>query len=144
MKKAGIASDHAGFELKAALVAYLNELGYEVSDFGPSSADSVDYPDYAHPLANAVESNAVDFGIAICGSGNGINMTVNKHQNIRGALCWTPELASLAKQHNNANVLSLPARFISEDLAKEIVHSYVSAEFEGGRHENRVNKIACS
>lgn len=144
MKKAGIASDHAGFDLKAALVSYLNELGFEVTDFGPSNATSVDYPDYAHPLANAVESNAVDFGIAICGSGNGINMTVNKHQNIRGALCWTPELASLAKQHNNANVLSLPARFISEELAKEIVHSYVSAEFEGGRHENRVNKIACS
>lgn len=139
----GIASDHAGYELKEALKPLLKELGYEVKDFGTHSSESMDYPDVAHPLALAVESGEMEKGIAICGSGNGISMTLNKHQGIRAALCWTPELAQLAVQHNNANILSLPARFISEETAKEIVKAYFSAKFEGGRHERRVAKIAC-
>lgn len=139
----GMAADHAGYELKEVLKVMLKDMGYEIRDFGTYSTESMDYPDVAHPLADAVESKEVDFGIAMCGSGNGISMTLNKHQGIRAALCWTAELAALAKQHNNANILSLPARFISEDLAKEIVKAYIAASFEGGRHERRVQKIAC-
>lgn len=139
----GMAADHAGYELKEVLKVMLKDMGYEIRDFGTHSTESMDYPDVAHPLADAVESKEVDFGIAMCGSGNGISMTLNKHQGIRAALCWTAELAALAKQHNNANILSLPARFISEDLAKEIVKAYIAASFEGGRHERRVQKIAC-
>lgn len=140
--KIGMASDHAGFELKAALKAYLSSKGYEVVDYGTDSAQSVDYPDFAHPLANAVERGELCFGIAICGTGNGICMTVNKHQGARAALCWIPEIAALAKQHNNANVLAMPARFISTEQAKEILDAYMNASFEGGRHQRRIDKIA--
>lgn len=138
----GIASDHAGFELKEFLKPYLKSMRYEIIDFGTHSADSMDYPDTAHPLAKALERGEVEYGIAICGSGNGIAMTLNKHQGIRAALCWNPELGALARQHNDANVLSLPARFISQEMALEIVKSFLSAEFEGGRHKRRVDKIA--
>lgn len=138
-----MASDHAGYEMKEALKPLIRELGYDIFDYGTHSEDSVDYPDFAHPLAEAVENGKVCCGIALCGSGNGISMTLNKHQGVRAALCWTPELAALARQHNNANVLSLPARFISLETAREIVKAYLAAEFEGGRHERRVRKIAC-
>ena len=140
----GMASDHAGFEMKEALKPMLSEMGYEIRDFGAHSTESMDYPDTAHPLAEAVEAGEVCFGIAICGSGNGISMTLNKHQGVRAALCWEPELGALAKKHNNANVLSLPGRFISIDTAKEIVKAYMAAEFEGGRHQRRVEKIPCN
>ncbi len=139
----GMASDHAGYEMKEALKPMLSEMGYEIKDFGAHSTESMDYPDTAHPLAEAVEAGQVCFGIAICGSGNGISMTLNKHQGVRAALCWEPELGALAKKHNNANVLSLPGRFISIDTAKEIVKAYMAAEFEGGRHQRRVEKIPC-
>ena len=139
----GIAADHAGYELKNTLIEYLNGLGYEVKDFGTHSAESMDYPDVAHPLAEEVESGKLEKGIAICGSGNGISMTLNKHQGIRAALCWNTELAALARQHNDANILSLPARFIDTDTAKAIVKSYLESDFEGGRHQRRVEKIAC-
>ena len=141
--KIAIGADHAGFELKAEIIAYLKKKNIEVKDFGAFSSDSVDYPDFAHPVADAVENNHADLGIVICGSGNGINMTVNKHQGIRSALCWLPELASLARQHNNANVLALPARFISVDVALDCVAAFLDATFEGGRHERRVEKISC-
>lgn len=144
MKQIGMASDHAGYEMKEALKPLIRELGYDIFDYGTHSEDSVDYPDFAHPLAEAVENGKVCCGIALCGSGNGISMTLNKHQGVRAALCWTPELAALARQHNNANVLSLPARFISLETAREIVKAYLAAEFEGGRHERRVRKIACN
>ena len=144
MKKLiGIAADHAGYEMKEILKSELAAAGYEVRDFGTHSTESMDYPDVAHPLASAVESGEVSFGVAICGSGNGISMTVNKHAGIRAALCWTPELASLARAHNNANILSLPARFISIETAKEILSTFLKSEFEGGRHLKRVNKISC-
>ncbi|MBO5803698.1 MAG: ribose 5-phosphate isomerase B [Bacteroidales bacterium] len=139
----GIAADHAGYELKNTLIEYLNGLGYEVKDFGTHSAESMDYPDVAHPLAEEVESGKLEKGIAICGSGNGISMTLNKHQGIRAALCWNTELAALARQHNDANILSLPARFIDTDTAKAIVKAYLESDFEGGRHQRRVEKIAC-
>lgn len=139
----GIAADHAGYELKNTLIEYLNGLGYEVKDFGTHSAESMDYPDVAHPLAEEVESGKLEKGIAICGSGNGISITLNKHQGIRAALCWNTELAALARQHNDANILSLPARFIDTDTAKAIVKAYLESDFEGGRHQRRVEKIAC-
>lgn len=139
----GIACDHAGYQMKEELKVFLSEQGYQVKDFGTNSEESMDYPDVAHPLANSVESGECEFGIALCGSGNGISMTLNKHQQIRAALCWNCELAALAKQHNNANILSLPARFISLEEAKNIVRSYIDATFEGGRHQRRVEKIAC-
>ena len=138
-----IGSDHAGVELKASIKSYLEAQGYSVQDFGTHNTDSMDYPDVAHPVANAVLNNANSLGILICGSGNGVCLTANKHQGIRAALCWLPELGALARQHNNANILCLPARFISEQTAKEIVDAYLNAEFEGGRHQNRVDKISC-
>jgi len=141
--KIAIGSDHAGFALKAKLITILESAGHQVKDFGCYSEDSIDYPDYAHPVANEVEQHEADLGVLICGSGNGISMTANKHQGIRCALCWTPEIASLARQHNDANILSLPARFISEELAIDILHAFLSAQFEGGRHATRVGKIAC-
>ncbi len=141
--KIGIGGDHAGYAYKKALIEMLTQSGYEIKDFGPFSDASVDYPDFAHPLANAVEKQEVNLGILICGSGNGVAITANKHQSIRAALCWTEELGALARQHNNANVLCLPARFISLDLAKQITNTFLTTPFEGGRHENRVNKIAC-
>lgn len=138
-----IGSDHAGVELKASIKSYLETLGYSVQDFGTHNTDSMDYPDVAHPVANAVLNDANSLGILICGSGNGVCLTANKHQGIRAALCWLPELGALARQHNNANILCLPARFISEQTAKEIVDAYLNAEFEGGRHQNRVSKVDC-
>lgn len=139
-----IGADHAGFQLKATLIEHLQAKGYEVEDFGCYSEDSIDYPDFGHPVASKVEETPGSLGILICGSGNGINMTANKHQGIRSALCWTAEIAQLAREHNNANILALPARFISTQEALEIVDVFFSTEFEGGRHERRVNKIACS
>ncbi len=138
----GIASDHAGYELKEKVKAYLESQNVCVYDYGTQSTDSCDYPDYAHPLANAVEKGSCEFGIAICGSANGISMTVNKHQGCRAAICWLPELAALARQHNDANVLSLPARFITTEQALEIVKTFFENDFEGGRHQRRVEKIA--
>ena len=140
--KIGMASDHAGVELKQYLLDFLKEKGCEVSDFGTNSTESCDYPDFAHPLAEAVEQNKCDYGIAICGSGNGISMTLNKHQQVRAALCWDTPLAKLARQHNDANILSLPARFISTEKAVEMVLAFFSTDFEGGRHQYRVDKIA--
>ncbi|MDG4950446.1 ribose 5-phosphate isomerase B [Weeksellaceae bacterium KMM 9724] len=142
--KIAIGADHAGFELKEKIKQLLTSKSIEVKDFGTHSTESVDYPDYAHPTANAVENKDADLGILLCGSGNGIAMAANKHQNIRAAICWTTELAELARQHNNANILVLPARFISEELGLNIVEAYLNTEFEGGRHQRRVDKIACS
>ena len=139
--KIALASDHAGYELKEILKNYLSEKGLEIIDFGTNSTESVDYADFAHPLANAVENGICDVGISVCGSGNGINMTVNKHQQIRAALCWIPEIAQLARAHNDANVCSLPARFISAEDAKKIVDLFLSTPFEGGRHAIRIRKI---
>lgn len=141
MEKIAFASDHAGYALKLVIEEYVKSKGYEVEDFGTYSEESCDYADFAHPCALAVEEGKADFGIAMCGSGNGINMTLNKHQGIRAALCWEPELAALAKQHNNANILVLPARFISEEKAKKIVDAYLDSKFEGGRHQRRIEKI---
>ncbi|MEK6615918.1 MAG: ribose 5-phosphate isomerase B [Bacteroidota bacterium] len=141
--KLAIGSDHAGFSLKEKLKKYLQDKGIEVKDFGPNSEQSVDYPDYAHPVASAVEKKEVDFGLLMCGSGNGINMTANKHQDIRAALCWNSAIAKLARQHNDANILTLPARFIEEAEAKRCVDVFLSTPFEGGRHERRMKKISC-
>jgi ribose 5-phosphate isomerase B len=141
--KVVLGGDHAGFDYKKELIDFIKELGVETSDLGPYSCDSVDYPDFAHPVATAVETNEFDFGILICGSGNGVAMAANKHQRIRAALCWQKELAQLSRQHNNANILCLPARFMSLEMAKECVKSFLETPFEGGRHENRVDKIAC-
>jgi ribose 5-phosphate isomerase B len=139
----GIACDHAGFELKNEIIEYLEHQGAMVYDFGTDGTQSVDYPDYAHPLALAVEKGNCDFGIAVCGSGNGVNITVNHHQKIRGALCWTAEIAKLARQHNDANIISLPARFITKQTAIELVKTFLSTDFEGGRHQSRIDKISC-
>lgn len=143
-KRIAIGSDHAGFEYKTAIIQFLEEQGYTVKDFGPASADSVDYPDFAHPVASSVENSEHDLGVLICGSANGVAMSANKHQGIRAALCWLEEISALARQHNNANIVCLPARFIDLDLAKRITRTFVTTEFEGGRHENRVNKISCA
>lgn len=137
-----IASDHAGVDYKARLISYLEYNGFIVSDFGPETEDSVDYPDYAHKVAKEVSEGKVDFGILLCGSGNGINMSANKHKEIRSALCWKKEIALLARLHNNANILTMPARFISYEHAQEITNIFLTTEFEGGRHQKRVNKIA--
>jgi ribose 5-phosphate isomerase B len=139
-----IGADHAGFGLKAKLIDYLTKSGYKVKDFGCYSEESIDYPDFAHPVANAVLETTGTLGILICGSGNGINMTANKHQGIRSALCWKKEIAELARAHNDANIIALPARFISFEEAKEIVDAFLNQSFEGGRHQKRVDKIACS
>lgn len=137
-----MASDHAGYELKLHVLAWLEAQGAQVKDFGCYSSESCDYPDFAHPCAEAVEKAEADYGVIICGTGNGISMTANKHQGIRAALCWDTPLAELARQHNNANMLAMPARFISEEKAMEIVRTFFSTDFEGGRHERRVAKIA--
>jgi len=142
-RRIAIGSDHAGFEYKQQLIAVLKELGYDVADFGPSNSDSVDYPDFAHPVSSSVEQEENELGILICGSANGVAITANKHQGIRAAIAWLEEIAVLARQHNDANVLCIPARFIDITLAKKIVQAFLSTEFEGGRHANRVNKIAC-
>ena len=136
-----IGSDHAGFETKEILISYLKELGHSVKDFGAYSSQSVDYPDHAHPVAQAVANGDFNLGIVLCGSGNGVNISANKIKGIRSALCWIPEIASLARQHNDANVCAVPARFVSVDQAKEIVSAFLSAQFEGGRHAARVAKI---
>lgn len=141
--KLSLGSDHAGFPLKEAIKAHLTQLGHEVCDRGTFSLDSVDYPDFGHAVARDVVSNQSELGIVVCGSGNGINMSVNTHEGIRGALCWLPELASLARQHNDANVLSLPGRFISEEVGLACVDAFIEASFEGGRHATRVAKISC-
>jgi ribose 5-phosphate isomerase B len=138
-----IGSDHAGFFLKKKIIDFLEKKGYQVKDFGCFSEESIDYPDFAHPVAEMVEQNKETLGILICGSGNGINMTANKHKGIRSALCWSPEIAALARQHNNANIVALPARFISEQEAFEIVDTFLGTAFEGGRHQRRIDKISC-
>lgn len=141
--KISIGNDHAGPEYKKAIVEMLKAKGHEVTNYGTDSEDSVDYPDFGHPVAYDVESKKADFGIIICGSGNGIAMTANKHQDIRAALCWTKEIASLARQHNDANIISIPARYTSIQQAIEMVDTFLTTPFEGGRHANRVHKIAC-
>jgi ribose 5-phosphate isomerase B len=138
-----IANDHAGVELKEAVVKHLEENDYTVINLGTNTLDSVDYPDFAHPLAKAIEEGKAQFGILICGSANGVCITANKHQNVRAALCWKNEIASLARQHNDANVLGLPARFITIEEGIEMVHTFLNTEFEGGRHQGRVDKISC-
>jgi len=139
-----VCNDHAGYELKTKVVEYLQGEGVKkLKDFGAFSSESSDYPDYAHPMATAIENKEFDFGISICGSGNGISMTLNKHKGIRAALCWKPEIAALARRHNDANVLSLPARFVTESEALDMVDTFFAAEFEGGRHQTRVDKIPC-
>ena len=137
----GFACDHAGIEIKEALMKHVAELGYEVRDFGTDTSDSCDYPDYAHPLAEAVEAGAVYPGIGLCGSGNGIGMTLNKHQSIRAALCWNDETARLSRAHNDANVLVLPARFVTVEEAVRMVDIFLTTTFDGGRHRRRVEKI---
>ncbi|CAN5394364.1 ribose 5-phosphate isomerase B [soil metagenome] len=137
-----IGADHAGFQLKSELIAYLKASGYNVEDFGAPSEESVDYPDFAHPVAKAVEEGKVKYGILICGSGNGISMAANKHKGIRDAICWKREIAELARLHNDANIISLPARFISSEEAKACVDVFLSTAFEGGRHQRRVDKIS--
>lgn len=139
--KIAIGADHAGFEYKEILKDFLQD--YEVKDFGTYTADSVDYPDFAHPVASAVERGEFTYGILLCGSANGVAITANKHQGIRAGLCWENEVASLVRQHNNANVLCIPARFVSEDEAKKITETFLTTAFEGGRHQNRVEKISC-
>lgn len=138
-----IGADHAGFEYKELLKKHLEKNGHQVKDFGTHSLDSVDYPDFAHPVASAVEKKEYELGVLICGSANGVAITANKRQGIRAAICWTEEIASLARQHNNANVVCIPARFLSSDLAEKITDKFLATPFEGGRHETRVNKISC-
>jgi len=143
IKKIAIGCDHAGYPYKDAIVKMLDEKGYTVLDFGTHTPDSVDYPDFAHPTANSVESGEADLGILLCGSGNGVSITANKHQNIRAALCWQKEIAELARLHNDANMISLPVRFISESMALDMVSTFITTEFEGGRHARRVGKMPC-
>ncbi len=142
MKKIGIGGDHAGFEYKQKTIEALKSSGFDVTDYGPNSEDSVDYPDYIHPMASAIEKGDLDLGIAICGSGNGVCMTANKHSGVRAALVWNEELAALGRQHNNANVVCIPARFVDYDLAENMINTFITTEFEGGRHQRRVDKIA--
>ncbi len=142
--KIAIGNDHAGPDYKIAIVQFLKENGHEVTNYGTDTFESVDYPDFGHRVANDVTTQKADIGIVICGSGNGIAMTVNKHQNVRAALCWTKEIAVLARQHNDANIISIPARFTSIQQAVEMVAAFLNTTFEGGRHQVRVNKIACN
>jgi ribose 5-phosphate isomerase B len=141
MIRIGLAADHAGFELKEYLRKYLESQNITYVDFGTHSTESIDYPDVVHPLCNAIITKKIDLGIILCGSGNGVNITANKHKGIRSALCWIPEIAKLAREHNNANVIALPARFINESIAKDIVNAFLSSQFEGGRHQRRIDKI---
>lgn len=136
-----LCSDHAGFETKQAVIKYLESQGIPYKDFGTYSTESCDYPDFAHPCAEAVEKGECYPGIAVCGSGEGISMTLNKHQGIRAALCWIPEIAALSRQHNDANVLAMPGRFVSDDEAIEMVKTFLSTAYEGGRHQRRIDKI---
>lgn len=139
--KISIGADHAGYELKTYLIKALSGEDFDFTDFGTNSSESVDYPDFAHPVAESVVNNEADFGIVICGSANGVAMSANKHKDVRCALCWLPEIASLARQHNNANMIALPARYLKNDEALEIVKRFIQSEFEGGRHLRRVEKI---
>lgn len=141
--KLSIGNDHAGTAYKQAIVKHLQAKGHEIINHGTDSSDSVDYPDFVHPVAQDVESQKADFGIVICGSGNGVAITANKHQKIRCSLCWTKEIAELARQHNDANMVSIPARYTSLEQAVAIVDTFLGTDFEGGRHQNRVDKIAC-
>lgn len=141
--KIAIGNDHAGPDYKKAIIEFLEKQGHEVTNYGTDSESSVDYPDFGHPVAADIENKKADFGIVICGSGNGIAMTANKHQGVRAALCWTKEIAELARQHNDANVISIPARFTSIPQAVAMVETFLNTAFEGGRHQNRVSKIAC-
>jgi ribose 5-phosphate isomerase B len=138
-----IGSDHAGFEYKEGFKRFLESKGFKIKDFGTSSPDSVDYPDFAHAVASAVENKEYDLGVLVCGSANGVAITANKHQGIRAAICWTEELAALSRQHNNANIVCLPARFIEFALGERIIDKFLKSSFEGGRHANRVDKISC-
>lgn len=143
MPTIAIGADHAGFELKEILKKSLEKNGYKIKDYGTYSVESADYPDFAHPVAEAVEKKEFELGLLICGSANGVAITANKHQDIRAAICWNEELAALSRQHNNANVLCLPARYVSVELAEKILDRFLHANFEGGRHERRVSKISC-
>ena len=143
-KPIAIGSDHAGFDYKEQLISFLDGKGLAYKDFGTYSKDSVDYPDFAHPVANAVEDGGAAFGILLCGSANGVAITANKHQHIRAAICWGEELAKLCREHNDANVICIPARFVREGDAEKMVNIFMSTDFEAGRHQNRVNKIACA
>ena len=138
-----IGGDHAGFQYKERLIKHLEKSGHEVRDFGPETEDSVDYPDHVHPLATSIAAEDFDLGILICGSGNGVAMTANKHENVRAALCWNTELAALARQHNDANIICLPARFVAYEYAESLADTFIDTSFEGGRHGRRVNKINC-
>ena len=140
-KPLAIASDHSGYQMKLSIIKYLEEKGYEVKDLGTGSSDAVNYPDFGHPLAEAVESGRFDTGISLCGSGNGINMVTNKHQGIRGALCWNKEISTMARLHNDANICSLPARYLDLETAREIVDAFLETDYEGGRHDIRISHI---
>ena len=142
--KLAIGNDHAGVAYKNSIIEYIKEQGHEVVNYGSDSQESVDYPDFVHPVAQAVETKEVDFGIIICGSGNGANITANKYQQVRSALCWIKEIAQLSRAHNNANVLSIPARYTSQQQALELVETFLNTPFDGGRHQLRVSKIACT
>lgn len=142
-KSIAIGCDHAGVDYKEAIKKHFTEKGFSFKDFGTNTKDSVDYPDYAHPVASSVESGENAFGILICGSANGVAITANKHQSIRAAICWQEEIAALARQHNNANVICIPARFVDVETAIKMTETFLNTAFEGGRHENRVNKISC-
>ncbi len=137
----GVASDHAGYQMKEFIKNYLTDKGYEMKDFGTDSEDSCDYADYAHPLASAIENGELKVGLSFCGSGNGINITLNRHKAVRAAYCWKKEIAELARQHNDANICSIPARFIPKEECIEIIEAFLAAEFEGGRHQRRIEKI---
>jgi ribose 5-phosphate isomerase B len=143
-KPVAIGSDHAGFDYKEDLISFLEGKGIPFKDFGTHSRDSVDYPDFAHPVASAVENGEASFGILLCGSANGVAITANKHQSIRAAICWGEELAKLAREHNNANIICIPARFVREGDAEKMVATFMTTDFEGGRHARRVEKIACA
>lgn len=142
--KIAIGSDHAGFEYKQKIIQYLTNKGIEIKDFGTYSSDSVDYPDFAHPTADAVENKEAELGILLCGSGQGVMLTANKHQGIRCALCWNTDVARLSRQHNNANMIAFPARFVAYEYVIEMLEVFLNTEYEGGRHDRRVNKISCN
>lgn len=143
-KPIAIGSDHAGFDYKEQLISFLDGKGLPYKDFGTYSKDSVDYPDFAHPVASAVENGEASFGILLCGTANGVAITANKHQHIRAALCWGEEIAKVTREHNDANIICIPARFVREGVAERMVQIFMTTDFEGGRHQNRVNKIACA
>ena len=140
--KIAIGSDHAGFDFKEEIVNHLEEQGHRVEDYGTHSIDSVDYPDFAHPVSKKVDAKEVDFGVLVCGSGNGVAMTANKHPNVRAAISWSNQISRLAREHNNANIIAIPARFVTIELAREMVDTFLNTEFEGGRHARRVGKIS--